>query len=80
MGIVCDEIKKAHGYFIETRVTKNSVAPTLCENIGVPAKEIDAVVNDKSKQADIEKQLRNYAAAAQANSNCRCNGQPCKNP
>ncbi len=66
MGIVCNEIKKAHGYFIETRVTKNSVAPPLCENIGVPAKEIDAVVNDKSKQADIEKQLRNYAAAAQA--------------
>jgi Uncharacterized protein conserved in bacteria len=67
MGIVCNEIKKAHGYFIETCSTKNSVVPSLCESIGLPAGEIDATLNDKSKQVDFEKQLRNYAAAAQAN-------------
>jgi polysaccharide deacetylase 2 family uncharacterized protein YibQ len=67
MGIVCNEIKKAHGYFIETRATKNSVVSSVCENIGLPDKEIDAVVGEKSNRADIEKQLRNYAATAQAN-------------
>jgi uncharacterized protein len=67
MGIVCGEIKKAHGYFIETRPTKNSVALSVCENIGLPYKEIDAMVNEKSKQADIEQQLRSFAATAQSN-------------
>jgi polysaccharide deacetylase 2 family uncharacterized protein YibQ len=67
MGIVCNEIKKAHGYFIETKATKNSVVSSLCENIGLPAGEIDATLPDKVKQADLEKHLRNFAATAQAN-------------
>lgn len=67
MGIVCNEILKTHGYFIETRATKNSVALSICESIGLPAGEINTVVNEQSKQTDLEKQFRNYAATAQAN-------------
>ena len=67
MGIVCNEIKKAHGYFIETKSTKNSVVSFICETIGLPAKEIDVELKDKSKQTDLEKQLRMFAAAAQEN-------------
>jgi len=67
MTLVFQEIKKNHGYFIETPTTKNSVARGLARTLGVPFEETSGTINDKIRQIDIEKQLRAYAATAQNN-------------
>jgi polysaccharide deacetylase 2 family uncharacterized protein YibQ len=67
MTIILDEIKKERGYFIEIMSTKNSLAGSLAENSEVPYREMAAMIGRDLKQADIEKQLRAYAATAQTN-------------
>ncbi len=65
MSIILDEIKKDHGYFLEVKSAKNSIAESLAENREVPYREMIAMACRDLKQADIEKQLRAYAATAQ---------------
>jgi polysaccharide deacetylase 2 family uncharacterized protein YibQ len=67
MGIIAENIKKTHGYFIESRTTKNSVLPRLSETLGFPLREIGSSIAETTKQAAVEKQLYLCAATAQAN-------------
>ena len=64
MTIVFSEIKKNHGYFLEIPTTKNSVAPSLAETNDIPFAEISGAITGKLRQAEVEKQLHAYAAAA----------------
>jgi len=65
MGILFTEIKKNHGYFLETKTARNSVARPLAETIGVPFGEMIGPSSGSVRQADVEKHLRGNAATAQ---------------
>jgi polysaccharide deacetylase 2 family uncharacterized protein YibQ len=67
MNIVLSEIKKEHGFFLEMKTAKNSVAPAVAETLGVPYEEVSGAIVDKIKQADAEKQLKTFCVSAQRN-------------
>jgi polysaccharide deacetylase 2 family uncharacterized protein YibQ len=64
-GIVFDEIKKQHGYFIEAPATKNSVARAVAASAPIPYAEMGGRL-EKSSPADLLAEIKRYAAAAQA--------------
>ncbi|HAJ80750.1 MAG TPA: hypothetical protein DCO75_13385 [Fibrobacteres bacterium] len=67
MNIVLNEIKKSHGYFLEMKTAKNSLAPELTGSMGISYEEFSGSITDNLKPADIAKQLKAYSAIAQTN-------------
>jgi polysaccharide deacetylase 2 family uncharacterized protein YibQ len=69
MNIVLADIRKQHGYFMETRTTKNSVVSSVASAIGCPFSEVNALI-DKKTAPDILAELKRLGAGAQANGTC----------
>ena len=68
MNIVLSEIKKHHGYFIDTRISKNSIIPEIAAKKKLPYGEASAKIIEKSDVSAIEGQLKHYAVVAQKRS------------
>ena len=66
MNIVLADVRKQHGYFIETKTTKNSVVASVATAIDCPFSEVNARV-EKKTAPDIAAELRRLGAGAQAN-------------
>jgi polysaccharide deacetylase 2 family uncharacterized protein YibQ len=66
MNIILANIRKQHGYFIETRTTKNSVAASVAMALDCPFSEVNARI-EKRTAPDIAAELRRLGAGAQAN-------------
>jgi polysaccharide deacetylase 2 family uncharacterized protein YibQ len=66
MNIILANIRKQHGYFIETRTTKNSVAASVATALDCPFSEVNARI-EKRTAPDIAAELRRLGAGAQAN-------------
>jgi polysaccharide deacetylase 2 family uncharacterized protein YibQ len=67
MDIVMSEIKKNHGYFLEIKAARNSVAYNICKKMNLPYEQMSAVSQEKLRQQDIERILKNYSASAHTN-------------
>jgi polysaccharide deacetylase 2 family uncharacterized protein YibQ len=65
MNIVLADVRKQHGYFIETRTTKNSVVASVATEIDCPFSEVNARI-EKRTAPDIAAELRRLGAGAQA--------------
>lgn len=68
MHIVCSEIKKHHGYFIDMDAGKNSVVPSIARKTEIPFVEITTVITEKKDISAIEEQLKHCAVVAQKRS------------
>lgn len=68
MDIVLNEIKKHRGYFIDTRVSKNSIIPEIAAKKRVPFGEVSEKIKEKANITAIENQLKHYAVVAQKRS------------
>ena len=68
MNIVLNEMKKHHGYFIDTRISKNSIIPDIATKKKLPYGEASAKIKEKSNISAIEDQLKHYAVVAQKRS------------
>jgi polysaccharide deacetylase 2 family uncharacterized protein YibQ len=66
MNIILANIRKQHGYFIETRTTKNSVAASVATALDCPFTEVNARI-EKRTAPDIAAELRRLGAGAQVN-------------
>lgn len=65
MDIVLNEIKKHDGYFIDTRITKNSIIPDIAAKKRIPYAEVSEQIKEKANVASLEDQLKHYAVVAQ---------------
>jgi polysaccharide deacetylase 2 family uncharacterized protein YibQ len=65
MNIVLADVRKQHGYFIETKTTKNSVVASVATALDCPFSEVNARI-DKKTAPDIAAELRRLGASAQA--------------
>jgi polysaccharide deacetylase 2 family uncharacterized protein YibQ len=65
MAIIMDEIAGRHGYFIETPVTRNSVAAAAAKKNRVPFASITTTIGDQADAGAIEDDLRHYCLVAQ---------------
>lgn len=65
MNIVLADIRKQHGYFMETRTTKNSVVASVASEVGCPFSQVTALI-DKKTVPDILAELKRLGAGAQA--------------
>ncbi|MBD3391151.1 MAG: hypothetical protein GF418_03755 [Chitinivibrionales bacterium] len=65
MGIVLREIKKRHGYFIETKTARRSVVPSKVREIELPYTRVTSRVPENESARDIEEHLRHLCVVAQ---------------
>lgn len=65
MRIVLEEVKKRHGYFVDTREARGSVTAELADQLGVPYAEVTASVAKGDDGEHIEEQLRHQCLVAQ---------------
>jgi polysaccharide deacetylase 2 family uncharacterized protein YibQ len=65
MNIVLADVRKQHGYFIETRTTKNSVVASVATELDCPFSEVNARI-EKKTAPDIAAELRRLGVGAQA--------------
>jgi polysaccharide deacetylase 2 family uncharacterized protein YibQ len=66
MNIVLDKIKKQHGYFIENRTARNSVAPSIAAALKLPYGLIGGRLDSKVP-SELHGRIRHFAASAQVN-------------
>ncbi len=78
MGIVLNEIKKHHGYFIYKQNGKNVVVPRIAKKIDIPYREITIVIKTSSDVSAIEDKLKHYAVVAQKRSKVLISVEACK--
>jgi polysaccharide deacetylase 2 family uncharacterized protein YibQ len=64
-GILFSEIKKRHGYFIEDRATRKSVASAVADRISLPFGTIGRSVDSAMDVSRAEELIRNCAMEAQ---------------
>jgi polysaccharide deacetylase 2 family uncharacterized protein YibQ len=69
MNIVLADVRKQHGYFIETRTTKNSVVAQVASALDCPFSEVNARI-EKKTAPDILADLKRLGAQAQAGATC----------
>jgi polysaccharide deacetylase 2 family uncharacterized protein YibQ len=69
MNIVLADIRKQHGYFIETKTTKNSVVAPVATALDCPFSEVNARI-EKKTAPDILAELKRLGAQAQSNGTC----------
>jgi polysaccharide deacetylase 2 family uncharacterized protein YibQ len=69
MNIVLADVRKQHGYFIETRTTKNSVVAQVASALDCPFSEVNARI-EKKTAPDIFAELKRLGATAQAGATC----------
>jgi polysaccharide deacetylase 2 family uncharacterized protein YibQ len=65
MDIVFSEVKKRHGYFIEDKSTRKSVAALFAKKFSVPITTVDCKVDTSLKSAQIQELLRRSTVEAQ---------------
>jgi polysaccharide deacetylase 2 family uncharacterized protein YibQ len=65
MNIVLADIRKQHGYFLETRTTKNSVVAQVASALDCPFSEVNVRI-EKKTAPDILAELKRCGAQAQA--------------
>jgi polysaccharide deacetylase 2 family uncharacterized protein YibQ len=75
MTIILDEAGKRHGYFVESKPAKNSVAGTVAQRLGVPYECLSLRI-ERTTAPDIVAEIKRQAAAAQARGSLvlRCTG------
>ncbi len=75
MTEVLQDIKRLHGYFIESRAAKNSVAGAIAQTVGLPYAEFTARL-DNAPGVDALSEIKRCAAAAQSKGSLlvRCTG------
>jgi len=78
MHIVLNEIKKHHGYFIDTYGGKNSVVPVIARKIDIPFGETTTQIEEKKDVASIEELLKHYAVVAQKRSKILITAKACR--
>jgi len=65
MDIVLREVKKRHGYFVETMEARNSVAASLSASLGLPYAAVTSRIPPSARGRDIEEQLAHQCIVAQ---------------
>jgi polysaccharide deacetylase 2 family uncharacterized protein YibQ len=66
MTLVLSEVKKQHGYFIESKSAKNTVVPALTTDMDIPYAQVLEHI-DKKTSAAIAAEIRRIGAIAQVN-------------
>jgi polysaccharide deacetylase 2 family uncharacterized protein YibQ len=69
MNIVLADIRKQHGYFLETRTTKNSVVAKVASAIDCPFSEVNARM-EKKTAPEILAELKRLGVQAQSGGTC----------
>jgi polysaccharide deacetylase 2 family uncharacterized protein YibQ len=64
MNIILADVRKQHGYFLETRTAKNSVVSRIATALDCPFSEVNARI-DKKTEPDIAAEIRRLGASAQ---------------
>ncbi|MBD3315208.1 MAG: hypothetical protein GF344_05430 [Chitinivibrionales bacterium] len=65
MEIVLGEVKKRHGYFVDTRKARSSLVEDLAREMGVPHAYVNSSIDDDIDSAQIQEQLRHHCLVAQ---------------
>ncbi len=78
MGIVLHEIKKHHGYFIDTYGGTNSIVASSAKKENIPYKEVTAFIKNKNDISAIEEQLKHFAVVAQKKNNILISAKACQ--
>jgi len=76
MEIVLTGIKKEHGYFIDTKITPNSVAPAVARRLKVPFRAVDFEIPKNADAAAVDILLSELTAAAQNTGSALAAGYP----
>jgi polysaccharide deacetylase 2 family uncharacterized protein YibQ len=69
MNIVLANARKQHGYFLETRTTKNSVVAQVASALDCPFSQVNARI-EKKTAPDILADLKRFGVQAQSGGSC----------
>ena len=78
MHIVLHEIKRYHGYFVDTYGGKNSVVSEIARKISIPFGETTTEIEEKKEVSSIEELLKHYAVVAQKRSKVLITAKACR--
>jgi polysaccharide deacetylase 2 family uncharacterized protein YibQ len=65
MRILLQEVHGRKAYFVDTRAARNSVAPKIAAQIGLPFAQVSAEIDEKEDAATIEEHIQRLCVVAQ---------------
>lgn len=76
MRIVLSEVQEHHGYFVDTRTTPGVALREVVNEVGVPFREVDAIIPAEAGKSELDSLVAVYTYRAQRSGTMLVSGSP----